>query len=127
MATKPDDLEAVRQIITTLEPFDSADRERIIRWAREKLGMPVTSAMPSVAVQPNPTPATETGHQAAIPPSIPSMPHLPTPHAPHRRPVDIKSFVQAKNPTSDNQFVATVAYYHQFEAPEADRKEYITS
>jgi hypothetical protein len=39
MSSKPDDLEAVRSLADTLQPFASEDRERIIRWAREKLGM----------------------------------------------------------------------------------------
>jgi len=39
IGSKPDDSEAVRSLADTLQPFDSEDRERIIRWAREKLGM----------------------------------------------------------------------------------------
>ena len=35
---------------------------------------------------------------------------------------DIRSFFAAKNPRSDIQFAATVAYYYQFEAPPAERK-----
>jgi hypothetical protein len=38
---------------------------------------------------------------------------------------DIKSFVTAKNPRSDVQFAATVAYYFQFEAPQSERKSAI--
>ncbi len=44
MSSKPDDLEAVRLLADTLQPFASEDRERIIRWAREKLGMVSASA-----------------------------------------------------------------------------------
>lgn len=39
-----DDLEAVRTLVATLEPFDLTERERIIRWVREKLGMVAASA-----------------------------------------------------------------------------------
>jgi hypothetical protein len=39
--------------------------------------------------------------------------------------VDIKSFIDEKQPRSDVQFVATVAYYLRFEAPPAERKDYI--
>jgi hypothetical protein len=35
--------------------------------------------------------------------------------------------VATKNPKSDVQFVATVAYYYRFEAPEAERKDDITA
>src|SRR5437870_864161 len=46
--TKPDDLEAVRTIIETLQKFQEADRERILRWTREKLGLPTErSSTPS--------------------------------------------------------------------------------
>jgi len=49
--TKPtDDFEAVRLVIQALEPFDAKERERIIRWAAEKLGMttpPSTSSASS--------------------------------------------------------------------------------
>ena len=44
MSSKPDDLEAVRSAADTLQPFANDDRERIIRWAREKLGMTATVA-----------------------------------------------------------------------------------
>jgi len=47
MSSKPDDLEAVRSLADTLQPFASEDRERIIRWAREKLGM-TASVAPAV-------------------------------------------------------------------------------
>ena|SRR5271165_1504819 len=44
--TKPtDDLEAVRAVVEALQGFDAGDQERIIRWAREKLG-PVESPAP---------------------------------------------------------------------------------
>lgn len=33
------DLEAVRAVVDIIEPFDSTERERIIRWSGEKLGV----------------------------------------------------------------------------------------
>lgn len=46
--TKPtDDLEAVRIVAEALQGFDTRDQERIIRWAREKLGL-VALAAPQV-------------------------------------------------------------------------------
>ncbi len=49
MPTAPDDLDAVRTVVTALEGFDSKDQERIIRWASEKLGLslPVESSPPT--------------------------------------------------------------------------------
>jgi hypothetical protein len=43
------------------------------------------------------------------------------------RPKDIKAFVEEKKPKNDIQFAAVVAYYHHFEAAEANRLETITS
>jgi len=40
VADKPDDLEAVRKLTEVLSAFGTGDQERIIRWAREKLGLP---------------------------------------------------------------------------------------
>ncbi len=45
--TKPtDDLEAVRIVAEALQGFDAGDQERIIRWAREKLGLVALPAQP---------------------------------------------------------------------------------
>jgi len=102
--TKPvDDLEAIRLVVEALEPFDSKDRERIIRWASEKLGMTAVETTPKSA-------------------SIPSMTLPPSPLGAKK---DIKTFVTQKNPQSDNHLAAVVAYYYHFEAPPSDRKESI--
>ncbi len=109
--TKPaDDLEAIRLVVQALEPFDSKDRERIIRWAAEKLGM---DPMPVVA-----------------PPSVPSPPpaqHSTTvgPSAAGSPPKDIRSFVMEKNPKFDNHMAAVVAYFYHFEAAPTERKDAI--
>ena len=113
MTTKPDDLEAVRTIVATLTPFDASEQERILRWSREKLGLPTegrSAALktPLVSHHSEP-PGTGTVFQA------------------HDKATDIKSFIAEKAPSSDNQFAAAVAYYYRFEAPEAARKEAITS
>jgi len=43
MTQTVDDLEAVRAIIKTLDPFEQKDKERIIRWVLEKLGQTTPS------------------------------------------------------------------------------------
>jgi hypothetical protein len=108
MTTKPDDLEAVRTIADTLEPFEDAERDRILRWARERLGMQQAAAAP---VPSGGTP---------IPPILPTTVHQ------QEITQDISSFVASKAPASDVHFAATVAYYYQFEAPPAERKDAIT-
>ena len=35
--TKADDMDAVRAVVEALEPFGEVDRQRIVRWAEEKL------------------------------------------------------------------------------------------
>jgi hypothetical protein len=108
MSQKPDDLDALRAIITALDPFDESERERIMRWASEKLGIksftPVTTpGLPAAT------------HNQNTPPATPGSGIK-----------DIKSFLTEKNPTSANQLVAAVAYYYKFEAPVAERKNSIT-
>jgi hypothetical protein len=98
MKKELDDLEAVRTLVSTLEGFEKAEQERIIRWTREKLGLP--------SVTPGTPPLTGISAGGSK---------------------DIKAFVDEKRPISDNHFVATVAYYYRFEAPEAERKDVITA
>lgn len=118
MTNPPDDLEAVRTLITTLEHFAKPEQERIIRWAMEKLGVAFTSAqgaMPT-GLQSSGTPAGAPAAAFTASAAISSRPELGK---------DIKSFILEKKPTSDSQFAATVAYYHKFEAPEIHRKDFI--
>ena len=113
MSTKPDDLEAVRIIVDTLSAFDATEQERIIRWSREKLGLP--TEVRSAALN------------TLTPIASPVTPDEAFASRSHGTPADIKSFMAEKAPSSDNQFAAAVAYYYRFEAPEAARKETITA
>jgi hypothetical protein len=108
MSAKVDDLEAVRVLAETLQPFTSDDRERIIRWAREKLGM-TAGVAPAL------------GPRAEISGDTPRD----APAAVSQGVVDIKTFVTEKAPKSDVHFAATVAYFYQFKAPESQRKDSI--
>jgi hypothetical protein len=110
MSGKPDDLEAVRKVVEALKDFDPAEQERIIRWGREKLGLPGTP----MSAQPPAAPPTE-------------MLGGPAGQVEPERPRDIKSFIDSKNPVSDRQFAAAVAYYYKFVAPSGQRKETITA
>lgn len=104
-----DDLEAVRKVVEALEGLESNDKERVLRWAREKLGL---------TPQPQEPPAPIAAHN--VPPVTSLPPNL-------GQGSDIRSFMKKKNPTTDTQFAATVAYYFRFEAPANLRKESITS
>ena len=98
-----DDLEVVRAVVAAIEPFEPEDRNRIMRWASEKLGL--SSAKPPGTAPPPPPDRSDTGIVS---------------HQGQRR--DLRSFITDKQPGSDTQFTAAVAYYYAFEAPEADRK-----
>lgn len=111
MADAADDLEAVRAIVSALEPFQPDDQRRIIRWSAEKLGLQLASAEGSA-------------ERASPRPNTPLGPSVAERFSTGR---DIRSFVSEKNPISDNQFAATVAYYHRFEAPETERKDAIVA
>ncbi len=107
MAEKPDDLEAVRKLVEVLSPFDTGEQERIIRWTREKLGLPA-QVTASPGTRESQADSTTEGDGAG-------------------GAKDIRTFVTEKNPTSDNQFAATIAHYYRFVAPPATRKEFITA
>ena len=107
MSKPGDDLEAVRALVDTLQPFDTKDRERIIRWAREKLGM---SAEQAASL---PTPGATQSSQGG-----PTRTGAPR---------DIRTFIQEKNPRNERHLAAVVAYYYHFEAPPDQQKDSVTS
>lgn len=110
MTQQIDDLEAVRTIAATLEKFNKNDQERIIRWACEKLGFE--------------TPQSQLLNQQQVSPQA-SLQNINNQFSGTVK--DLKSFVNEKNPSSDMQFAATVAYYYKFEAPVNERKDLITN
>ena len=106
---KPDDLNAVRMIREALDEFNDEERERIIRWVRESLKLPGGA----------------TGAQAARGPSSSVQhPTLPVPDS-SKRPKDVASFVDEKNPRTDIQLAVAIAYYYRFEAPSSERRDEI--
>ncbi len=111
----PDDFEAVRAIVTALQPFQRDDQERILRWAREKIGI---SAVPPAAAAAPAAPAAHVPPAPGVTPPAQAAPSTAT---------NIKTFIAEKNPQGDTHFAATVAYYYQFQAPEGQRKDAITS
>jgi hypothetical protein len=114
MAKTADDLEAVRTVTTALEDFSPEEQERIIRWAREKLGL---------GLAPRILPDTRTPQAPVL--ALPPRPTQPTDQIQSPAAKDLKTFVVAKNPKSDAQFAATVAYFYRFEAPPEQRRNEI--
>lgn len=115
MAKPQDDLEAVRVLVDALEGFSGDERERILRWTREKLGMS-TDIHDEVSAAGS---APKSSDQSSAPTEGPERGRA------QRR--DLKSFVTQKDPKNDWHLSAVVAYYYQFVAPENERKDYITS
>jgi hypothetical protein len=96
---KPADaFDAARMLVEVLKALKPDEQVKALRWAQESLGM--DSSPPALAAA-----------GGAQPP--------PTPQG-----GDIRSFIEAKNPRSDVQFAAAVAYYYAFVAP--TRKPEIT-
>jgi len=106
--SQPDGLDAVSKIAELLKPLAPDVQRRVLRWAQELVGLsPDTSAVPPSAA----TAATTPVHQQSV----------------ETVSRDIRSFLKAKDPKSGQQFAAAVAYFHAFEAPEADRKGEISA
>lgn len=114
-----DDLEATRRVVETLSPFNVPDRERIIRWAREKLGMTATLAVGASAEL--------VGYAAGGSGAAAAISGGDTSGRVEAVAPDIKSFVTTKNPRNDTQTAAVVAYFYRFVAPEPERKDAINS
>jgi hypothetical protein len=113
--TKTDDLDAVLAVVDAIKDFKSDEQQRIIRWVAEKLGMPqpYAASVHAHGAPPAAPPVTQATSAPAVPTGGPAAAS------------DIKSFVAEKDPRSDVQFAATVAYYYRFEAPQAERKDAI--
>ena len=110
MTSTHDDLDALKSILVALEPFDPSDQQRIVRWACEKLGLSATSPPVSAATESSST----VGEQPSATPTASTG-------------TDIRSFMVDKMPGSNNEFAAAVAYFYRFEAPETQRKEFISA
>lgn len=106
-----DDLDAVKVLVGALEKFNDEERDRIIRWACERLGTIYTSTeSKSREIEEKITSQQISGGEKK---------------AEGAR--NIKTFIENKDPKNDTHFTAVVAYYYRFEAPENERKESITS
>lgn len=108
-----DEYEVLRLIVGALEKLPTPDQQRVLRWAQEKLGLP-RMAIPS------------SSRDASLEDHSHEQPSTAAAVAPAGT-VDIKTFIATKNPLSDMQFGATVAYYYRFAAPAGVQKQSITA
>lgn len=115
-ATEPiDDFEAAKAVFEKLKDLPRERQERVLRWVAEGLGLRPPLG-PRTAEQ---SPETS----GARPSTVPAV----SSGAPGPAPADIKSFIAAKRPSSDQQFATAVAYYYHFEAPPAQRRDAINT
>src|SRR6266851_8062321 len=104
------EFDAVKAFVEALKRLEPKIQERALRYASEALGLQF------------PMPSQGTAGQLA-PTADRSLPAPPVPSPA----LDIKSFMNKKAPRTDTQFAAAVAYYYRFEAPEAQRKNWINA
>lgn len=115
-STQPkSDFLVAEEIKTILHGREKVEQERIIRWVCESLG---------IGTAPTRTGGAESVHEQPI---VASADSIAASSGAAQRTTDIRSFVQEKQPKSDVQFVAVVAYFYRFMAPPSDRKEAIGS
>jgi len=102
------DFETASKVSALLRLVSKDRQQKILRWVAEDLDVPLAGEGPSTSG----AALSEVGR------------YSPTQPAP--RTTDIKSFVAAKNPRSDMQFAAVVAYYYRFEASPDESLESIS-
>lgn len=101
--------EAAKAISEVLKDLDKDRQHQVLRWVAESLDIAL-HVKPAV-----PHPASAGSDEAST-----------TPRDGVRSP-DIKAFIEMKDPKSDVQFAAAVAYYYRFEAPADQRQDTISS
>ena len=101
-----------------LNKLPKDEQVKVLRWLAESLDINLGTP-----------PGTPVAHQTPATPPAPGGPTPPpfVPPAHEGRPKDIKSFLAEKQPKSDNQYAAAVAYYYRFEAPDQERSETISA
>ncbi len=103
------ELEAIKAITEVLKPLDNTVQQRVLQYAMQHLGLQVEQAnQPPTILSENKGTQTE-----------PPAQHL------QRRVVDIRSLRDQKQPNSDMEMAAIVAYYLSQLAPEEERKNVI--
>lgn len=104
-----DDFDIAKGIFDQLKDLPPERQQRVLRWIAEGLGVA-------------PAPPAPSSHGTVVPtPPAPSLSSA----AGGTGATDIKTFIAAKAPKSDNQFAAAVAYFYRFEAPPAQRRDSI--
>lgn len=106
---------AIDQIIEALSPFEDKDRRAIVGTVCQHLEIDIGVNNDA------------TSHQVQSDTQYSSKFNPPSPLREKARNVDIKSLKDEKNPKSARQMACLVAFYLQEHAPEAERKDTITT
>ena len=107
------ELQAMQLVIKALESLDPDARTRVLAYVFQRLGLSLAA--------PNTTPASS---EAQPPLTVAASPTVPMPMG--AAVADIRSLKEAKQPKSDNQMAALVAYYLKELAPAKDRKDAVS-
>lgn len=108
--SQSDDFDIAKGIFDQLKDLPTERQQRVLRWISEGLG--ISPALPPQAG------AGASAFSSAL--GAPVISAATTVEA-----TDIKTFIYAKAPKSDNQFAAAVAYFYRFESPPAARRDSI--
>jgi hypothetical protein len=110
-----EDFDTAKAVFEKLKDVPAERRKRILTWIAEGFGVELNAASPPGSPL-NPAPPM---------PHLPGTPATHTPGNPISQRADIKTFVSAKAPKSDQQFATVVAYFYRFESLPAMKKDSI--
>ena len=105
------ELKAIQTVADVLKPLDKAAQQRVLQYTMQHLGLQTEQANQLPAILPE-----NKGTQTE-----PPVQHL------QRRVVDIRSLHDQKQPNSDMEMAAIIAYYLSQLAPEEERKDVIVT
>jgi hypothetical protein len=111
------EIAAIKSVLAALDPLQPEIRQSVLGYVVRRLKITLTpedGGGDAASAEDKPRP----GAPVTTPPSVPPAPGAP---------VHIKTFKEQKNPRSDREMSAIVAYYLKNLAPPADRKERITT
>ena len=106
--SQSDDFDIAKRIFDQLKDLSAERQQRVLRWIAEGLGVAVTGLQALAPL----------GSGAITPPISPTVSQSAGSGT-----ADIKSFIAAKAPKSDQQFATAVAYFYRFEASPAEKRD----
>jgi len=111
--TNDTELQAIQQVITALQTLEEDARTRVLAYVFHRLGLSSATPNPVLTPQEQQSSGLLSSQPTQLPPPTAIVP-------------DIRSLKEAKQPKTDNQMAALVAYYLNEVAPAADRKDAIS-